>query len=206
MISCVGAPAAAMRRAMPTRPEWPEKPDPSPAAAAAASDAARDRGRRQPEQRRRPVRICRPHRRQRRHRRRRQVDGARLRVRLRAAHAQPARTVIPARRVLPDQRGRLAAAQARVRQHPAQRDIDPPAASLWAWAARSTAPLSTRSATTLAIADSICWTLGNGQTAGRMTALRFPADAGNLWRAKERLPLDGARKNGGMLASLKVGQ
>ena len=36
MISCVGAPAAAMRRAMPTRPEWPEKPDPSPAAAAAA--------------------------------------------------------------------------------------------------------------------------------------------------------------------------
>ena len=33
MISCVGAPAAAMRRAMPTRPEWPEKPDPRPAPA-----------------------------------------------------------------------------------------------------------------------------------------------------------------------------
>ena len=36
MISCVCAPAAAMRRAMPTRPECPEKPVPSPAAAAAA--------------------------------------------------------------------------------------------------------------------------------------------------------------------------
>ena len=30
MISCVGAPAAAIRLAMPTRPEWPEKPDPQP--------------------------------------------------------------------------------------------------------------------------------------------------------------------------------
>ena len=53
MISCVGAPAAAIRLAMPTRPEWPEKPDPSPAVA----DAARDRGRGQPEDRVRPDRI-----------------------------------------------------------------------------------------------------------------------------------------------------
>ena len=36
MISCVGAPAAAIRRAIPTRPECPEKPDPNPAVAAAA--------------------------------------------------------------------------------------------------------------------------------------------------------------------------
>ena len=36
IISCVGAPAAAMRRAIPTRPECPEKPCPRPATAAAA--------------------------------------------------------------------------------------------------------------------------------------------------------------------------
>ena len=128
MISCVGAAAAAMRLAMPTRAEWPEKPDPRPAAAAAArmrraiedadspnidADPSASAGRI-------ASRAATDG--------RRQVDGARLGVGLRAAHAQPARAVLPMRRVVPDQRGRLAAAPARVRQHAAQRDIDQPAA------------------------------------------------------------------------------
>ena len=60
-----------------------------------------------------------------------------------------------------------------------------------------------RSATTLAIADSICRTLGNGQTAGRLSAMRFPA-GGNLWRTQRYYPWS-ARRNRGMLAGLKVG-
>ena len=60
-----------------------------------------------------------------------------------------------------------------------------------------------RSATTLAIADSICRTLGNGQTAGGLTAMRFPA-GGNLWRTQRYYPWS-ARRNRGMLAGLKVG-
>ena len=76
-----------------------------PQARGRGPDTARDRRLRQPEHRSRPGRARRPDRPQSLDRRRRQVDCVRLCIRLRPAHSQPARAVIPARQVIPRKRG-----------------------------------------------------------------------------------------------------
>jgi len=83
MISCVGAPACAMRRAIPTRPECPLYPAPGPVALA----AARDRRFRQTEDRIRAVRILKTDRIEMRHRNRCQIDRARAGIGFRAPQA-----------------------------------------------------------------------------------------------------------------------
>ena len=76
-------------------------------------DAARDRGHRQAEDRvRAGGGILRPARIEVRHRNRRQIDRARAGIGFRAPHRETAGDVVPARDVIPDQRGGFRAPQA----------------------------------------------------------------------------------------------
>ena len=76
-------------------------------------DAAGDRRHRQPEDRRGDVAVLRPNGSQGSHRSRCHVDSTSARVRLRAPHSEPARSVIPHVHIVPDERRRPASDRTR---------------------------------------------------------------------------------------------